>query len=482
VKVTDFGIARAANTQQMTEVGSIVGTAQYLSPEQARGLPVGPQSDIYSMGIVLYEMLSGDLPFNGDSAVEIAMKQVSDPPPPLHARNRLVSPAMEQVVMRALAKDPALRFQSARQMSEELGRVSRGQGASPDTQQATRVIAAGDPTRVIRPENPTSVLQPPPPPERPAPRRSVLPWLLVLLLLIGFSVAGYVVYRILTGNSVTIPGSVVGQTCKQAQATLKGVGLTHSRCVNTTSSVANEGKVVTTDPSPGSGVSKSATVLIKVGIGPKSVNVPTLKGLSLTAAANLLQQKGLVLGEQIPVDSPRAKQNFVIGSSPKEGSPVKPGSTVNIKYASGFVKVPVVKGQTCTQATMALKKLTLSPTCQQQHSAKVPKGEAFASSPGAGTRIAQDSPITVFISSGATVTNVPNVTGETAGQAKRDLIAAGFVPSVQQQVVCDAGQNNIVQSQTPGGNTPAPRGSTVTIVVDKYRPSDPTCTGGPGST
>ena len=218
LKVTDFGIARAANTQQMTEVGSIVGTAQYLSPEQARGLPVGPQSDIYSMGIVLYEMLSGELPFNGDSAVEIAMKQVSDPPPPLHTRNRLVSPAMEQVVMRALAKDPALRFQSARQMAEELGRVGRGQAASPDTQQATRVIAAGDATSVIRPESATGVLRPPPPPERPAPRRSVLPWLLVLLLLIGAGVAGFFVYHILTGNDVTVPQSVVGQTCKQAQS------------------------------------------------------------------------------------------------------------------------------------------------------------------------------------------------------------------------------------------------------------------------
>src|SRR5436305_7239258 len=125
LKVTDFGIARAANTQQMTEVGSIVGTAQYLSPEQARGQAVGPQSDLYSMGVVLYEMLSGELPFTGESAVDIAMKQVSDTPPPLNRRNRLVSPAMEQVVMRALAKDPALRFSSAKAMAEELGRVSR---------------------------------------------------------------------------------------------------------------------------------------------------------------------------------------------------------------------------------------------------------------------------------------------------------------------------------------------------------------------
>jgi eukaryotic-like serine/threonine-protein kinase len=480
LKVTDFGIARAANTQQMTEVGSIVGTAQYLSPEQARGLPVGPQSDIYSMGVVLYEMLCGELPFDGDSAVEIAMKQVSDPPPPLHARNRLVSPAMEQVVMRALAKDPALRFQSARQMAEELARVGRGQAASHDTQQATRVIAAGDATRVIPPENPTSVLRPPPPPA--APRRSVLPWLLVLLLLIGAGVAGFFVYHLLTGNDVTIPRSIVGQTCRQAQATLRSVGLKHSKCVNTTSTVANDGKVVTTNPAPGSGASKSSTVLIKVGIGPRSVKVPTLKGLLLSEVQGVLTAHGLKLGQQIPINSPRAQRNIVIGSTPKEGTPVKLGDTINVKYASGSVTITSVTGDTCAQATTALQKLTLKPTCQQRHSAKVPTGEAFATNPPAGTTIPQDSPITVYISSGASLTNLPNVVGEIAGQAKHDLANAGFLVSVTQQVECtDPGQNNIVQSQSPSGPT-APRGSTVTIVVDKFRPNNPTCTGGPGST
>ena len=142
LKVTDFGIARAQNTQEMTEVGSIVGTAQYLSPEQARGQAVGPQSDLYSMGIVLYEMLTGELPFTGDGAVDIAMKQVSDQPPSLRSRNRLVTPELEQVVMRALAKDPALRHSSARAMADELRRVSRGGAVSADTQQATQVISA----------------------------------------------------------------------------------------------------------------------------------------------------------------------------------------------------------------------------------------------------------------------------------------------------------------------------------------------------
>ena len=204
LKVTDFGIARAANVAQMTEVGSIVGTAQYLSPEQARGLDVGPQSDLYSMGIVLYEMLTGELPFTGDSAVEIAMKQVSDPPPSIRKQNRLVSEGLEQVVMRSLSKDPALRHRSARQMADELRRVSRGGAVSSDTQMATRVLTGGAAAVAAYTGAQTSVLPPggtQPPPERPqGPRRSALPWLLVLILLIASAAVGYVVYKQLSGG------------------------------------------------------------------------------------------------------------------------------------------------------------------------------------------------------------------------------------------------------------------------------------------
>jgi serine/threonine-protein kinase len=483
LKVTDFGIARAANTQQMTEVGSIVGTAQYLSPEQARGLPVGPQSDIYSMGVVLYEMLCGDLPFTGDSAVDIAMKQVSDPPPPLHSRNRLVSPAMEQVVMRALAKDPALRFQSARQMAEELARVGRGQSASSDTLQATRVIAA-DQTRVIPPlppvEGATSVLRPPPPPERPAPRRSALPWLLVLVLLVLAAVAGFVVYKMLNGSDLSVPQSLVGQTCKQGLQTLQADGL-KGTCTGIKSNVADVGKIVTTNPKPGSGVSKGSLVTLRVGKGPTSIDVPHVKGLPLTDAANLLQSDHFVVG-QVAVDSPKAQQNFVVGSTPKEGTAAKPGSTVTLKYASGFVRVPSVAGMSCADAKKALTKLTLQPSCQNRPNQTQPKGKAFATSLGSVTRVAQDTQLTVFISAGPSLVPLPNVVSESAGQAKHDLKNAGFVVAVTQQVECtDPTQDHIVQSQTPSGPT-APRGSTVEITVLIYRVSDPSCVGPPGST
>ena len=484
LKVTDFGIARAANTQQMTEVGSIVGTAQYLSPEQARGLAVGPQSDIYSMGIVLYEMLSGDLPFTGDSAVDIAMKQVSDPPPPLHTRNRLVSPAMEQVVMRALAKDPALRFSSARQMAEELARVARGQGASSDTQQATRVIAAADATRVIGSpgEGATSVIPPPAPPERPAPKRSALPWLLVLLLLGLAALAGFVVYKMLAGNDLSVPQGVIGQTCKQGLATLQADGLT-GKCVNVKSDLAHKGKIVGSDPSPGSGISKGSLVSLKVGIGPATVTVPKVKGLSITAASNLLQHDGFVVGTPEAVNSPKAPLNVVVGSAPKQGTAQKPGTTVILKIASGSVRIPAVTGLTCAQATKKLRNITLRPTCQNRASQAAPKGQAFATYPiPVGSLIQQNSPITIFISNGPSQTVLPNVVGDTSGDAKRTLQTAGFKAKVIQVVDCtDPTKDFIVQSQSPSTPT-APRGSVITITVARYKPNDPSCNAPPGST
>jgi eukaryotic-like serine/threonine-protein kinase len=485
LKVTDFGIARAANTQQMTEVGSIVGTAQYLSPEQARGLAVGPESDIYSMGVVLYEMLCGDLPFTGESAVDIAMKQVSDTPPPLNRRNRLVSPAMEQVVMRALAKDPALRFSSAKGMADELARVSRGQAASVDTQQATRVIAAGEATRVIgQPtEDATSVMRqppPPPPPDEPGPRRSAWPWVLVLVLLALAAVAGFVVYTMLSGNDKTVPDTVIGQSCQQAQATLKADGL-NGRCQNTKSSIADIKKVVRTDPSVGSGVSNGSTVVLFVGVGPSAVTVPQVKGLSLTDATTLLQGKGFNVAQTL-LNSPAAPQNTVIGSTPKEGTSQKLGATVTLKVATGNVQIADVTGKSCAAATNELQKLTLKPTCQNRAN-QAPKGNAFATYPSAiGTIIPQHSAITIFISSGPQQVTLPNVVGENVGQAKHELTSAGFRYTVTQQVECsDQSKNNIVQSQSPDSPT-APRGTLVTLTVTKYRPNDPSCGGPPPST
>src|SRR5919206_4827845 len=143
VKVTDFGIARAGAASQMTEVGSIVGTAQYLSPEQARGTGVDQRSDIYSLGIVLYELVTGTVPFTGDTPVEIAMKHLSTVPEPPSARRAELPEALDQIVLRALAKDPDERYQTAEEMDAELARVAEGYPVSPETAEAATQVLAG---------------------------------------------------------------------------------------------------------------------------------------------------------------------------------------------------------------------------------------------------------------------------------------------------------------------------------------------------
>ncbi len=333
LKVTDFGIARAANVVQMTEVGSIVGTAQYLSPEQARGLDVGPQSDLYSMGIVLYEMLTGELPFTGDSAVEIAMKQVSDPPPSIRKQNRLVSEGLEQVVMRALSKDPALRHHSARQMADELRRVSRGGAVSSDTQMATRVLTGGAAAAAAYTGAQTSVLPPggtqPPPEKPPGPRRSALPWLLVLILLLASAAVGYVVYKQLSGGGVTVP-TLTG-SCDTAKAQLAAVNL-KGVCQDKQSSLAKKGVVVGSDPSVGSSADKNSTVTIFIGAGPNTITVPDVHGMFVSQATTTLQDKGFQV-DPVPIDVNSAKVGAgrVVGTEPKAGSQEQQGTTIRLQ-------------------------------------------------------------------------------------------------------------------------------------------------------
>jgi len=483
LKVTDFGIARAADAQQMTEVGSIVGTAQYLSPEQARGLDVGPQSDLYSMGIVLYEMLTGELPFTGDSAVEIAMKQVSDPPPSIRKKNRLVSEGLEQVVMRALSKDPALRHRSARQMADELRRVSRGGAPSSDTQMATRILTGGAAAVQAYTGAQTSVLQPagaqaPPPREQPpGPRRSALPWILVLFLLLVSAAVGYVVYQQLSASGVTVPQ--LSGSCDHAKAQLAAVEL-KGQCKDKKSSLDQKDQVVGSDPSSGSSADKNSVVTIFIGAGPTAVAVPDVRGKSVLEAQGILQDKGFqVDANTIPVDTGKLAAGQVTGTIPKAGSEEPQGTVIQLQVATGNVIVPDVTGMSCDEATAKLKQKTLVATCQDSPSDQ-PQGQAFQSQPAAGATAPQNSPVTVLISSGPQQVTVPPVTNIDKNEAIRTLHDAGLKAAITQQVECtDPGLNNTVQSQDPAPGAQVDQGSSVTIVVLKYRPDDPSCVSPP---
>jgi len=459
LKVTDFGIARAANQVEMTEVGSIVGTAQYLSPEQARGQTVGPQSDIYSLGVVLYEMLTGEVPFTGSSAVEIAMKQVNERPVPPSRKNRLVSPAVEAIVMRALAKDPAMRFRSAREMADELERARRGLGVSQDTQQATQVIGAYEAAGATQVMGAAPATRGGPPQQEP--RRSALPWILVLLLLIASAVVGYIVYQQLQTDQVKVP-DVAGYTEPQAKSQLQQAGFT-SVTQRKASKTVPAGQVIGTDPPAGSQADKGSQVTILLSTGPKSVTLPDLRGKPLNEALQKLADLGLTAN---PVQIPSKLQSgLVVRTDPKPG-PVKPGSSVTVYVANGNVKVPNVVGMSCSSATAALQQSHLQASCQNAPSDTAPAGQVFSQSPSAGQQTPQGGTVTLQVSTGPAQVQVPDVTNSDYQTARKQLHDAGLKPVESKCLPSDptTPDGTVVATDPPGGSKVNP-GSTVTVYV-----------------
>ncbi|MGZ4430196.1 MAG: Stk1 family PASTA domain-containing Ser/Thr kinase [Gaiellales bacterium] len=473
LKVMDFGIARAANRSEMTEVGSIVGTAQYLSPEQARGQTVGPQSDIYSLGVVLYEMLTGELPFKGDSAVEIAMKQVNEKPPRPSSKNRLISPALEQTVMRALAKDPALRFHSAREMSDELERCRRGIAPSADTQQATRIMDAAAATQVLGSGGyggqPTSVLPPARPPE---PKRSSLPWILVGLLLIASMVVGFIVYQQLQSNTAKIPGAVIGLTCQQARNLLAPTF--KATCKPRQSRLDQRGTVIATDPS--GSAEKGSTVTLFIGSGPAKVTLPPLRGKPLAYALDRISHLGLPqpLITQIPSKFPAGT---VAATKPGPG-PILPTTVVTLFVANGNTKVPATAGMTCDQAKQTLQAAGFVPgNCTDTSSDTVAKGQVIDTVPPGGSIQPRGASIEIQVSSGPSTVAVPDVVGMTEADARSTLKGDGFKAQTSRCFPTDPTQTDgTVVSQNPSANSPAQPHSVVTIyVADSTQPPGQTC-------
>src|SRR5437660_3627428 len=263
LKVTDFGIARSG-ASQMTEAGSIVGTAQYLSPEQARGAPVDPRSDLYSLGIVLYEMLTGHVPFTGDTPVEIAMKHLSQVPEPPSKLRPQVPHDLDAVVMRAIAKDPDQRYGSAEEMEADLARVARGVAVAPQTEEAMTQVLAGAraataSTMITRPR---AVAPPPAPPiyrapsgyydyEEPPRGRSVWPWLLALGLIIAGGIGGWFLYtkiqdQLNSNKPVAVPDVVLLQK-DLAKLKVEQAGLS-VQIVKGTSDTVAPGQISQEDP------------------------------------------------------------------------------------------------------------------------------------------------------------------------------------------------------------------------------------------
>ena len=483
VKVTDFGIARAG-TSQMTEAGSIVGTAQYLSPEQARGGEVDPRSDLYSLGIVLYELLTGKTPFDGETPVEIAMKHLSATPQPPSKLRPDIPPELDMVVLRALAKNPDDRYQSADEMEADLERVGRGARVSAATvDTATQVLRRPAAAAAAASASAATMIAPPPsaaapPPvvvdeeeiqEGGGPERPLWPWLVAIGFVIAAVIAGFFVWNELSGAPQVPVNNYVGETKAAAEQQITAAGL-HSKANKGPNGKVPSGKIFKQDPGAGKKIDKGGTVTIWVSTGPPKVSVPDVKGEQWTQAQQTLANLGL-RPQKFSVGGTTKGQ--VTATDPPAGTSVPKGSTVRVNVMSGpaITTVPSVVGLSIQDATAKLSAAGFKANPSYVGST-APQGQVISQNPVPGSSEAKGTSVAVRVSNGPPQVTVPDVVGYTSQQAVQALEAAGF--QVQQQTVAtDASQQNIVQSQNPAGNSQATKGSTVTIVIGQHSPGPP---------
>ncbi len=456
-KVTDFGIARAG-ASDMTQTGSIMGTAQYLSPEQAQGHAVSAASDIYSIGIMLYELLTARVPFEGESAVTIALKQVNEAPEPPSTYNPAITPELEEVVMRALEKDPARRFPDAESF------ISALQAARDGT--ATAIVAPLVPAPPPDPPSEAYAYPEEPLPPR-EPRESGRWWLWLLAVLVAG--AGLAAVLLLPGTQKVAVPTVVGADQANAEAKLRQDGFQ----VDTTQKTAEQpkGQVIGQDPTGGTRAKKGSTVTLTVSDGPQQVAVPQVVGLTVSSARGRLEKAGLQPSER-EENSDTVLKGKVVSVSPSEGQKVDKGSSVTLVVSSGKPQadVPDVTGKSFDEAQSTLQAAGFKVTRTNKETDTKDPDTVLSQNPKGGTQVDSGATVALTVAKEPAQAPVPDVTGEDAPAAIAALSGQGFAIDQQSRDVPTPDGDGVVLEQSPAGGKKVKKGSKVTIVVGKFNP------------
>jgi serine/threonine-protein kinase len=493
-RVTDFGIAQAG-ASDMTMTGSIMGTAQYLSPEQAQGHAVSAASDLYAVGVILYELLTGVVPFDGDTAVAIAFKQVSAQPFPPSVANPAVPAVLDEIVLRALAKDPTARYAGAEEFILALQaareRLPAGAAtaifAAPPPGTATHVLPARTALSPVAP--PAALLLPPdggslgasPPEDDEQAEKKRRNLRLALAGAAAAAIVVLVLVLVLTRPSsdghITVP-SVVGQGEAAAAAALRHAGLVPVPALTASSTVAN-GVVISQTPPAGSAVGKGTRVTITVSTGPGSSPLPNVAGLTAAQATTKLKEAGFKpVTEKQP--SATVASGRVISTNPSAGTEAQAGSSVTVAVSGGPAQttVPDVVGQSraAAEATLTNAKLAAGAITQQTSTEQSP-GTVLEQSPTPGSSLPDGGTVNLTVAQAPTETAVPDVVGQNEAQASAALGRAGFTPQAVTQTTTEATQVGIVLRQSPVAPHKARKGATVTIAVGVLGPqTTPTTT------
>jgi serine/threonine-protein kinase len=462
--VTDFGIAQAG-VSEITQAGSVLGTPHYLSPEQAQGFEVTAVSDLYSIGVMLYEALTRRVPFEADSAVAIAMKQVSQAPQRPSSINPQVSPALDAVVMRALEKEPGQRFQSADAFIAAIDAALKDPGGGAENTAAFAPL----PPIVAVPEEP--VAEGVDPDEGKRSRIWILVAIAVLIgLLVGFA---------LTRDTTTEVPNVTGNQLNVAIALLQQDGFSVGD-VKRVEREAPANEVLEQDPAaapPADQASEDCSFLtffcskpkvtLTVSSGPGSAKVPSTAGSASTAAEEKLEEAGFKAKLE-SVHSKDVEEGLVLKSEPSGGETATKGSTVVLKVSSGpkLAKVPVVVGSQRSLAVQQIRGRGFVPSVEEVES-KQPEGQVIRQAPSAGSQLPPGSTVSITVSKGEEKATAPNLIGKERAEAVEMVREAGLKPVVQEQETEVPSQVGRVTDQFPPPSSEVKPGSTVTLVVGK---------------
>jgi beta-lactam-binding protein with PASTA domain len=456
-KVTDFGIARAG-ASDMTLTGSIMGTAQYLSPEQAQGHAVKETSDLYAVGVVLYELLTGSVPFEGESAVSIALKQVSVEPIPPSRLNPEVGPALDAVVMRALAKDPSARFASADEFIAALQQAREG------------IAPAPAPAPNGPPDTAAALLVPPPasgdqsPPAAARRRRRAL-WAAAGVAALAI-IAALVLLFLLPPDAgrVTVP-DLAGETQSAAVASLKREGLVPVSSLAANARVPS-GLVVGTTPPRGTVVKKGSRVSLVVSSGPGVLALPNVNNKKRDEAVKILRENGFQPTVQSQSSDTVAK-GVVTSTDPAAGIEVQVGSPVTVFVSSGpqEVSVPGVTGESQAAATATLAAAGLKVIASKREVGEPAAGTVISQSPSAGSQLKVGGQVAIVVAQALNQIAVPSVVGQSEAQAVAALASAGFTSSTVTRTVTDPSKVGTVVQQSPAAGHKLKKGAVVTIAV-----------------
>jgi len=478
VKVADFGIARAlgaAVEEGLTQTGSVMGTATYLSPEQAQGSQPDPRSDIYSLGVVMYEMVAGRAPFIGDNAVGIAYQQVHGVPPALSEFASDAPRAFEAIVAKCMAKSAERRYVHANALRDDLRRFSAGEEvvALTDVQGRKTQSQATDTMAIPVIASTTETADYEDLYDDFAPRRAASYIFGAVFTAIILLAAGVFIYRTVdrgSATSLTIP-DVTNRTQAEASQILLDMGLTPIPNAVINDAVGDD-IVYAQDPPATATGHQGDVVTITYNPAKQLQTVPPIQGLSVESATQLLAPLGLQLVIFEVRNDPLVPLNQIITQDPLANEQVRSGSQISVVVSGGTggSNIPNIEGQVSSAAEQLLKSSPYNfvVTITAEPSATVEKGRAIRTDPAIGTPLPAGSPIALIVSSGSPTVVVPDVTGKTEGEAQSAINAAGLITDIKYQNVPagDVNDGRVISQSREAQSAVAP-GTKVTLVIGK---------------